>query len=228
VTTLLTGFRLPRPALLFLILSSIWLATVGCGEENGLAGIPAGADLLFAEEFAPGEVGEWHLEGDEQGQAHIFDERLLIEINAPNTVQYATLEQPSFTDFVLQVDITRLAGSLDSTAGLLFRVAGPQQFYRFAVTGNGLYIVERHNEDGTWTRLIPEWEETDALQPGLEATNRLAVRAAQGTFSFYANDQLLTEVVDGQYSTGQIALSAGTYGEPGLRIAYDNLVVREP
>lgn len=211
-------------ALSFLLL----LLLLGCSQNVGVPGLPVGEDVLFADDFSPGQGGEWQLEGDEQGQALLMDGQLLLEINAPNTVQYATLAEPSPSDFVLEVDATLTAGGLDSTYGILFRIAEAKQFYRFALTGNGYYMVERHNEDDTWTRLIPEWEESEAINSGLNQTNHLAVRVAGGTFSVYANDQLLAEVADDRYPSGTIALSAGTFGQPGLRVAFDNLILREP
>lgn len=213
-----------RPLTFLLLL----LLLGGCDQDGAVPGVPGGKDVLFADDFSPGQEGEWQLEGDEQGQALLMDGQLLLEINVPNTVQYATLADPSFSDFVLEVDAALTTGSLDSTYGILFRVAEPQQFYRFALTGNGYYMVDRHNEDGTWTRLIPEWEESDAINAGLNQTNHLAVRVAGGTFSVYANDRLLTEVADGHYPSGTVALSAGTFGQPGLRVAFDNLVFRKP
>lgn len=222
------GWGGDRAGLFFLLLFYL-LLLVACGQEQGsLPGLSPGKDVLYSDDFSPGEEGDWNLEGDEQGQALIMEEHLLLEINAPNTIQYATLDDPSFVDFVAEVDVTQWAGSADSTFGILFRMAAPQQFYRFAVTGNGLYMVERHNEDGSWTRLLPEWEEVPTFNQGSQQTNHLAVRVDHSAFSFYVNDRLLTEVVDGHYQGGKIALSAGTYGQAGLRVAFDNLVLRRP
>ena len=212
-----------------LLVPLLVLLLVACGRDQApLPGLAAGDDVLYSDDFSPGGNGEWYLEGDDQGQALIMDEHLVLEVNAPNTVQYATLEDPSFSDFVVEVDVTQWAGSPDSTFGILFRKRGPQEFYRFALTGNGLYMVERHNADGTWTRLLPEWEEASTLKQGANETNHLAVRVDEDTFSFYANDLLLTEVSDDRYQSGKVALSAGTFGQPGLRVAFDNLILRRP
>lgn len=219
-----------RHRLGLLLFLGLLLLLAACGQDPATlpGGLPSGEDVLYSDDFSPEQDGEWNLEGDEQGQALVMEEHLVLEINAPNTIQYATLENPSFADFILEVDVTQWAGSLDSTFGILYRIAGPQQFYRFALTGNGLYMVERHNEDGTWTRLLPEWQQAPTLQQGLNQTNHLALRADGGTFSFYLNDLLLTEVADGAYPTGNVALSAGTFGQTGLRVAFDNLVLRRP
>ena len=207
------------------------LLLIGCRSQPAQQTLegPASADeIIYADDFSPATVGKWQLEGDDRGQSLLVEEQLVIEVNDANTVQYVTLAEQSFTNFALEVDATLLAGSTESTCGVLFRVAGPDQFYRFDITGNGLFMVERYDEGGGWTRLTDDWQESALLHQGVNATNRLGVLAVGGTFNFYANGELLLQLADARYSGGTIALDAGTYGQPGLRVAFDNLVVSMP
>ncbi len=100
-----------------------------------------------------------------------------------------------------------------------------QQFYRFDITGNGLYVIERRNSDGTWTRLVPDWTPTTALNQGLNVVNRLKVIAAGPDLTFYANDVLLTQLSDPTFNSGGIALDAATFGGGNLQVSFDNLAV---
>ena len=88
--------------------------------------------------------------------------------------------------------------------------------------------MERHDGEGEWERLTDGWVPSPHLKKGLEATNRLTIIAAGGTFSFYANDQLLTQLLDRRYAAGKIALDAGTFAQTDLQVAFDNLLIREP
>lgn len=204
------------------------LLVTGCRSLQSGGALSGDTEIIFSEEFGEVVSGSWQLEGDDQSRATIGDGKLLITIDAPSTVHYTTLPDQIFSDFALEVDATQQAGSPASSYGVLLRMTGPQQFYRFEVTGNGEYVVERHDGAGSWVRLTDSWESSEALQAGLNTTNHLAIVAVGGTFSFYANDQLLTQVVDAQYGQGAIALDAGTFGQPGLQVAFDNLVIREP
>lgn len=207
------------------------LLLAGCrpqAEQQAPGGPVSAAAVLYEDTFAPATAGAWQLEGDDYGQSLLQEEQLVIEVNDANTVQYAALAEQSFTNFALEVDATLLAGSTDSTYGVLFRMTGPDQFYRFDITGNGLFVVERYDEGGDWTRLTDDWQESGLLQQGTNATNRLGVLAVGGNLNFYANGQLLLQLADGRYSGGAIALDAGTFGQPGLRVAFDNLVVSRP
>ena len=177
------------------------------------------------EAFVPGQTGNWLLEQDDVGSSAIVNEELVITIAAPNTMQYAALDGANFGDLALEVDVAQRSGPADSSYGVLFRMQDGQQFYRFDITGNGLYVIERRNSDGTWTRLVPDWTPTTALNQGLNAVNRLKVIAAGPDLTFYANDVLLTQLTDPTFSSGGIALDAGTFGGGNLQVSFDNLVV---
>jgi hypothetical protein len=201
------------------------LALAACGNR---AGGPSPADVLFEETFSAAEMGPWVIEGDGVAQTAVVSEQLLISINAPNTLQFATLSAPSFDDFVLEVDARLINGNLASSYGVLFRMQSTQEFYRFEITGDGHYMLERRNGDGTWTRFVDDWTHTEAINQGLNIVNRLKVAARGDALAVYVNDVLLQEVRDGRYATGAIALDAGTFGHTGLQVAFDNLLVYRP
>jgi hypothetical protein len=177
------------------------------------------------EEFIPGRTEKWQLEQDDVGSSAIVNEQLVITLAAPNTVQYATLDGRVFGDFVLEVDTWQRAGPPESSYGILFRVQEDGQFYRFDITGNGLYMIERRGLDGSWTRLLPDWTPSPAIGQGLNVANRLKVIAAGPSLTFYANDVLLTQLTDDTLAAGGIALDAGTFGGANLQASFDNLTV---
>ena len=211
-----------------LLLFSFWMV-VGCGgrplipTSDGSGVESSTSDIVDA--FIPGQTGNWLIEQDEIGSTAVVNEELVITIAAPNTIQYTTLQDKSYGDFALEVDVTQRAGAAESSYGVMFRVQDGQQFYRFDITGNGLFIVERHNSDGTWTRLLPDWTPTSALNQGLNVSNRLKVLAAGPTFTFYVNDVLLTQVTDTTYGSGAVGLDAGTFGGGNLQVSFDNFSV---
>ncbi|NKQ36510.1 MAG: DUF1080 domain-containing protein [Chloroflexi bacterium] len=195
----------------------------GCfGGEDELQSEP---DVLFSDSFAPGETGNWEIEGDAQGVSSIVNEQLVIEINAPNTLQFATLADYTFDDFALEVDGRQISGDLGNTYGVLFRLQDPSRFYRFEINGNGQYMLERRNGDGSWTRFVDDWTETTAVKQGISVVNRLKVEANGPSIAVYVNDQLVQEITDSAYLRGNIALDAGTFIQPHTKVAFDNVVV---
>lgn len=180
-----------------------------------------GAD--YRDGFVPGQTGNWLLEQDESGSTAIVNEQLAITVAAPNTIQFATLEDKTFSDFALEVDVAQRSGPPESSFGILFRMQDNQQFYRYDITGNGLFMIERHNSDGSWTRLVPDWTLSPALNQGLNVTNQLEVLATGSSLTFYANGVLLTQLNDTAFSSGTIGFDAGTFGGGNLQVTFDNL-----
>ena len=201
------------------------MASAACTEQPQFASAEQPGQVLFRDQFVAGQTGNWHLEQDEVSSVEIANEQLLVNINQSDTVQFATLLDPEFSDFVVEVDGRQRAGAPDSSYGILFRVQDSERFYRFSITANGLYVIERHDADGTWTRLIPEWLPSDAINQGLNVANRLKVIANGPEITVYVNDILLQQVSDSTYPTGNIALSAGTFGNGSLQVSFDDLVV---
>ena len=210
---------------IFILLSLLGLAA--CADASGVPG-GQGADVLFADGFVPGETGNWVMEGDNAGHTAVVDERLVIELEDNNIMQFSTLPDQIFDNFILEVDVQLLQGDTGSSYGVLFRMQDTTRFYRFEITGDGLYMVERRDGEAGWTRFINTWTSTPAINQGLNSTNRLKVEALGQTISLYVNDILVHQLTDNVYSSGTIALDAGTFVQPQAQVAFDNLVVRRP
>lgn len=213
-------------SLLFTAYFLLFTALTACGGGDNAASVDE--DVLFRDEFTPGEMGAWQVEGDDVGQTAVIDQKLVISIGQPNTMQYTTLQEPVVTNFSMEVDTKQLTGNPESSYGILARMRGADQFYRFEITSSGLYMVERHNADGTWSQYLDDWTESSAINQGLNSVNRLKVEANGPNLAFYVNDTLLHEVNDnGVGLEATVGLDAGTFGQAGLQVAFDNVVIRE-
>jgi len=205
------------------------LLLAACGlrpmqSSGARPGEPA-TDGAVSETFVPGRTGNWLFEADDKASTAITNEELAITITVPNTIQYATLGDRTFGDFVLEVDTWRRSGPPEGSYGVLFRMQEDGQFLRFDITGGGQYVVERHNADGSWTRLTPDWVASPAINQEMNALNRLKILAAGSNLTFYANDILLLQLTDDAPAAGAIALDAGTFGGGNLQVSFDNLTI---
>ncbi|HUM72471.1 MAG TPA: hypothetical protein PLK31_26905, partial [Chloroflexota bacterium] len=135
---------------------------MGCSRLGGGA---VDANVLFQDQFVGGQIGPWVLEGDALGRSSVVNEQLLLDLNTANIMQFVTLPEPTFTDFVLEVEARPLQGDPANSYGVLFRMQDTARFYRFELTGGGAYIFERRNGDGTWTRFVDDWTAHPAIKP---------------------------------------------------------------
>ena len=69
------------------------------------------------------------------------------------------------------------------------------------------------------------WFESPAIKQGSGITNRLKVRAEAGNLIFYVNDQEVGRVTDNSYANGDIGLIAGSLGQGGVLVQFDNFKV---
>ena len=203
------------------------LGVVACADATGVPGA-SGADVIFSDGFVPGQMGNWIIEGDNAGQTAVINERLVIQLSDNNIMQFSTLPDQTFDNFILEVDAQLLEGDLGSSYGVLFRMQDTTRFYRFEITGDGLYMVERRDGESGWTRFVDRWTESPAINQGLGSVNHLRVEALGQTISLYVNDQLVHQLTDTAYTSGTIALDAGTFVQPSAEVAFDNVVVRRP
>jgi 3-keto-disaccharide hydrolase len=206
------------------LIAAVLIATLGACSDMQI-NIPGVEKPLYRDEFVIGQTGSWKLESDENGSTTIVPEQLLIEINNPDLVQYATLKDIQLSDFMLEVDGRILSGSPQSSYGVLFRMQGPEQFYRFEITGDGTYLLERHDQGGGRTLFMGDWRSSASINEGLNVTNHIGIEARGPNISLYVNDELLDEVTDDAYLAGNIALDAGTFASAPLQVAFDNLTI---
>ncbi len=200
---------------------------VACADATGVPGAQ-GADVIFSDGFVPGQMGNWVIEGDNAAQTAVIDEKLVIDLADNNIIQFTTLPDFTFDNFILEVDAQLLQGDLGSSYGVLFRMQDTSRFYRFEITGDGLFMVERRDGESGWTRFVDAWTDTPAINQGVGSTNRLKVEALGQSISVYVNGILLHQFTDTAYSSGTIALDAGTFVQPQAQVAFDNVVIRRP
>lgn len=208
----------------YLSLVCCWLLA-GCGFMQ--EGLTSGS-VLFEEQFTQGETGNWQLEADPAGQTFVASEQLHIQLITPNTAQYAAVPEQFFEDMVVEVTATQLEGSQIDSYGLLFRLQSNSEFYRFEMSSDGHFLVEKRLPAGGWQRLTNGWQLSSAIKKGHNQENRLKIEAIGPNFRFFINDQLVFQATDASYGRGQIALSANTFSQGNLLVAFDNVSVKQP
>jgi len=127
-----------------------------------------------------------------------------------------------FTDFVLEVDATQDQGPSNNSYGVLFRGEDDEHFYRFGISGDGFYFLEKFI-GGDWVTII-DWTESPYINRG-QASNRLKATCAGSQITLHVNDQRLTTITDDSYDHGDIGLFAVSFAEPNVHITFDNLKV---
>lgn len=128
-----------------------------------------------------------------------------VLVQQTDYLQPCPLRNTSFSDGALQVDSALLSGN---NAGMLLRVQG-EQFYDFEISSQGTYFFRRH-DIGLGASYVYLLQPTSSAAIKVGQSNTLLVIAQGATFKFYINGSFVGETRDSFYSSGQVALVAGT------------------
>ena len=180
-----------------------------------------GISLILSDDFSDSDSG-WATFDDSEASALYDDGAFRISVQPEEYIAWSSLPR-ELDDFAIEVTTVWVGGSPANVCGVFTRYQDGDNFYEFGIDGEGYFMVGKYL-DGEWVFLV-EWQESGALNHGVDAMNGLAVVCRQNELSFYANGELLATVVDDSFSTGEISLFAETFDEGGVEILFDEVNV---
>jgi hypothetical protein len=136
-----------------------------------------------------------------------------ISLQGGNNICFAI--NSHFNNLAFQVQMTIIKGD---AGGLLFHIG--QGFYLFLVDQNGSYGL--YVESGALGLLASG--DSSAINSGLNRSNLLTLVAFDGYIYLYVNKQPVRRVFDSTFSSGQIALFAGS-ATSSTDVAFNNVQV---
>lgn len=218
-----------RATLRLLVLAGA-LALGACGPAGGAT--PGAPGVIFQDDFSdPNSGWDTHTGADvttnyDEGRYLLAVEETLLDVWATPGLE--------LTDVVFEADSQYAAGPENNEYGLMCRYTragdGSNSFYFFFVSSDGYYALGKVVKNAR-NVLSPEdgsFQPSDSIQMGPSAINHLSA-ICQGThFSLSVNGSLVGEFEDDELPRGDIGLIAGTFEEGGVRIHFDNVVVRQP
>lgn len=164
----------------------------------------------------------WGTSYDGETSRYFKNGRLYISVDVADTVAYSRGDT-TVDDFYAEVDTYHVAGDVSNQLGIIFRYQDVDNFYFFAIGNDGYYALLKL-ENNSWSNLV-EWTESEEIRSGSAARNRVAVLAEGPQITILVNDVELAQVEDHSFTTGQIALTAGTYERAGVEISFDNFAL---
>jgi hypothetical protein len=187
--------------------------------------------LLFQDDFSQ-EASGWDRHRDSLITTDYEDGRYVIAVEdvAQNVWALANLD---LTDLTLAVDATYAAGPANNEFGVICRYTRSgdrHSFYFFFISSDGYYASGKVVSNRR-TILNPEsgdFQPASAIVQALSATNRITATCAGRRLSFAVNGTDLGAFEDPELTHGDIGLIVGTFDEGGVKIYFDNLVVRQP
>ena len=189
-------------------------------------------NILFQDDFSQTTSG-WDAYSDSEKTANYDNGQYLIAVEQTG-VDVWGLPGLDLTNLRLEVDTHYADGPEDNEFGLMCRYTrdgDKHSFYFFFISSDGYYAMGKvvKNKRTVLNPTSGEYQPSDAINPDKSAVNRLRVTCAGKQMSLSINGAPMGEFEDNDLSHGDIGLIAGTLlNEGGVKIHFDNLVVRKP
>jgi hypothetical protein len=213
---------------LFLILLTVLMlscvlpgaATPAAPQDQGVA---SGA-VLFQDDFSQPITGWDRFQAD--GGIMDYDGggyRFLV--NDLNTNFWSTPHK-NYADVRLEVDTGKLAGPDENRIGLICRYTGTD-YYFFLISSDGYYGIGIFSGGKAALLGQSEMQASTNVNTGL-AINHLRADCAGDRLTLFVNGFVIASAQDGTLKSGDVGLLAGTFGQPGVDVVFDNFVVLKP
>jgi hypothetical protein len=181
---------------------------------------------LYKDDFSKPTSG-WETFSDKNNSLITYQANgLRILINQSQTDLW-TQPGKKFKDSWQEVDAIKLNGPDNNHFGLICRYQNRDNFYAFLISSDGYSGVVKM-KDGKMSILGDgSMEYNQSIHQG-QLLNHLRAGCIGPILILLVNDEKLLVRQDGDFSSGDIGLIAGSYEKPGVDIFFDNFAVYKP
>lgn len=204
----------------------ITLVSLACAMPFGnSSNTTKDSSILFEDDFSKTASG-WDHFNQTEGITDYTDGVYRIYVNAAQ-VDYWANPGLNFTDAIVSVEATKVAGPDDNDFGVICRYKDQSNFYFFLASSDGFYAIGRMIEGSQELLGEEQLLPTDAIVKG-NSTNTIEAACVGNQLSLTINGQKISTVEDSSFSEGDVGLIAGTYDTLGTDIHFDNFKVTKP
>jgi len=183
------------------------------------------ARLELNEQFDDPAAAEWSVGGAtiKGGAYELFVAGSVVSWQQPLPTGSSEVQG----DFAVEVEATMLSGNPEGSGyGLMFGDGGAFDFFALLIMPDGSLMLYRNGPDGG---LVVQPTVVQAVNPGLNATNKLRVEVRGQKLTVLINDQALGEIEfpEGVKLGGMAGLVLQSADADGLRARFDNFKLEE-
>jgi hypothetical protein len=222
------GIKGTGPAVKTLVVILLAILLQGCSADlfarTSAEQVEPGT-VLFSDDFSnpPSGWGIWSRDG---AVVEYHNSGLRIKVQEPR-YDFWSVAGKSFGDVQIEVDATRIGGPEDNNFGIICRYVNRDNFYLLVISSDGYYGIAKL-KDGLHSMIGAEQLQYSGAVINRQGSNLLRADCIGPSLRLYANDQLLMDVQDDDFSTGDVGVLAGSYNLPGVDILFDNFLVKKP
>lgn len=190
--------------------------------------VPGNGSLILEDDFDDPDSG-WGADERDEFERGYDEDGYFVELRESNWFAWAHLAQ-RLDDVDIEVQATLVSEPQDGHLGIICRHVDPDNFYYFAISGDGYYAIFRRVDgddlevlsgDGSGMLYSP------AIKTGGQSNDIRAVCEGE-ELSLYVNGELLATIKDDTLSRGDVGIGAGSGAVGDVRAWFDDFVVTRP
>jgi hypothetical protein len=179
--------------------------------------------LLYEDDFADPASG-WKKFSDETRDSNYENGEFSLTVKKWNWGDWIVNRNAGrFTDMVLDVDAQLVSGTFQSGYGVVFRTQNDDSFYRFLVTGQGEFAIQKRSNGVV--QVLQKYTKSPFINQG-NVTNHLRVICKGPQIIVSCNGHQLDSIKDTSFLDGFVGVAVYTV-EPPATAHFDNIVVRK-
>lgn len=200
------------------------LILAACLPFQAPAAPPASGETLYFDDFSAPASG-WERFTSAEGTMDYDGGGFRFLVNALDTNFWSTPGR-TFRDVRVEVDVAKIDGPDENRIGVLCRFL-EGNYYFFMVSSDGYYTIGKYLGGNVLQLGQSQMQYNPAIHTGL-AVNHLRGDCIGETLTFYVNGAPVAQAVDADLAQGSVGLLAGTFGQPGVDVLFDNFFVLQP
>ena len=182
--------------------------------------------VLFQDDFSKTSSG-WSTYSDADGENGYKNGSYHILINKPDMYAWS-VPGINLTDVAIEVDIQKKEGPEENEYGVICRYQDENNFYFLTVSSDKYFGVSKLVDGNMELIGMDQLQYKEAAIHGGANSNHLRVECVGDRLTLSANGQLLADVRDSSFQSGDVGLIAMTSETAPLDIYYDNFSVTRP
>lgn len=228
-----------KPTYRFLaVLAILSFATLACSltsrSADSIATQPPGRSVptataaptvLFKDDFSNPDSG-WDRYSDDTTNTDYLENGYQIKVDQTNFYTWANPGK-TFSDVRVEVDAWKAAGP-DGDAAVICRYQDKSNFYLLGITTDGYYGITKIKDDQDSLLGSDQLELSKLIKTEAGAVNHLRADCVGNRLTLYVNGEILADVTDADFTSGDVGLVGGTYEEAGTDMRFDNFIVYRP
>jgi hypothetical protein len=184
------------------------------------------ANVLLSEDFSTG-AGTLETYDFDTVAAGPRDGAFHLTFSESGDVSHAVANQ-QLGDVCIEADVVDVGPQPSGRYGVFCRLPAEGTYYEFFIDSSGRAGTRIASFLGGPPGQAPVYWETDAVNAGLGAVNRVRGDCVGSSFTMWVNDRLVGSFEEPTTTTGDVGIFATSVADGGTDVAFDNLRLLGP